>query len=96
MLKKLKHWIRFHTALPKDCPIGPYNAEEDMIGAIVKLKNDEKYQEYEVLRSGPISRGPMRQFSPSITFLCRKPMHGYEGQHYNYWWFRKDSLVFIR
>lgn len=92
----LKHWIKFNTATPKPVPDGPYNPEEDMIGAVVQLINDHKKQEYEVLRSGPISKGPMGQFLPSRTFLCRKPMYGYEGQHYDYWWFRKDSLLFIR
>ncbi len=98
-MKKLLHWIKFHAATPKDYPDGAFNAEDNMIGAVVMLKDDPKEIEYEVLRSGPISRGPMRQLTPSISFLCRKPMFGYEDldkKYYDYSWFRKDSLKFVR
>ncbi len=75
----IKHWVQFNFATPRDYPKGVYNPELDMMGIVVQLKNDPKKEEYEILRSGPISRGPMRQFSPSRSFLCRRPMFGYEN-----------------
>lgn len=120
ILIKIYHWIRFHTAIPKPTEKSLNLPEKDIIGAIVRLKNDPKKEEYEVLMSGSISRGPVGQFKPCISFLCRRPMFGYETpidrsiylsiineytkkkindnkeKHYNYWWFRKDSLIFIR
>lgn len=98
-LIKLIHWFKFHTAIPKPTKKSLNIPDEDILGAIVRLKNDPKKEEFEVIGSGPISRGPMRQFSPSISFLCRRPLYGYETskeKHYDYTWFRKDSLVFIR
>ena len=100
LVQVVKHYILFHTAVPHDPPSGPYHPEaRGVIGAIVRLKDDPKKQEYEVVCSGPISRGPMRQFPPSISFLCRKIKFGYENsdqKHYDYLYFRKDSLIFIR
>jgi len=95
LVLQIQHRIWFDTVMPQPYPDYP-RQPDTQVKCVVRLKNDPTKKEYEALRTGPISRGPVGQFSPSVSIMVRSWMHGYEGEYYEYHWFRKDSLEFVR